>query len=67
MAKSDNDLYVAIETGVILLGDGREFEFHRGLTKVHGDHEARRRGPKFWELADDAVTFGPDGRRYSPQ
>lgn len=65
--KDDADIFVATETGAMAMGDGSEFRFVRGLTRVRAGHEAHRRAPAFFEPVDPTVTYGPDGRRYATQ
>lgn len=49
MANKDKDVYVANETGFVLLPDGTEFFFRRFETKVRGDHPAMKACPRNFE------------------
>lgn len=43
MASKDRDtIYVANETGWVVLPDGTEFFFRKGVTKVRSDHPAMK-------------------------
>jgi hypothetical protein len=65
MATSSDTVYVALESGVARLPDGSEFNFARGLSRVHGSHPIIKQCPSMWEPVSETVTFGPDGSRYS--
>ena len=52
MSKDKDVIFVAIETGWVVLPDGTEFLFQKGQTMVRGDHPVMRACPVNFAVLD---------------
>lgn len=68
MASKRDEIYVAIESFSWEPEPGKSDAFHKGLSRVRGDHPVLRANPMYFQLVDanvgvEAATAAPGEKR----